>query len=131
MISYCPKCGKPVADDSAFCPSCGAPLKATQPAQPAQPAQPNYSRPQEENRRKPDNNLVLAVITTVLCCMPLGVWGIILASKVDNLWNSGNYAEAIENADKAKRVSIIGMVVGGIVSVIYIIAAVGGALADL
>ena len=40
MISYGPKCGKPVADDSAFCPSCGAPLKAAQPAQPATPAQP-------------------------------------------------------------------------------------------
>ena len=122
MISYCPKCGKPVADDATFCPECGAPLKASQPAQPAQPG---YSKPKEDVGQKPDNNLILAIITTVVCCMPLGVWAIVLASKVDNLWNSGQYAQARENADKAKKISIIGIVAGGVFSVVYLILTFG------
>ena len=57
--------------------------------------------------------------------MPLGVWAIVLASKVDNLWNSGQYAQARENADKAKKISIIGIVAGGVFSVVYLILTFG------
>ena len=135
MISYCPKCGKPIADESAaFCPSCGASLRAAQPAQPAQPSQPTNrfvnNAPQAPGP-KPDNHLVLAIVTTLLCCMPLGVWAIVLASKVDSLWATGHYAEAQENADKAKKVSIIGLIVGGIFSIIYVILTVAGTLAEM
>ena len=66
-----------------------------------------------------------------MCCMPLGVWAIVLASKVDSLWTAGHYAEAQENADKAKKVSIIGLIVGGIFSIIYLILTVAGALAEM
>ena len=140
MISYCPKCGKPVSEGNAFCPNCGAPLQAAQPVQPTpqpQPA-PQYNnrfmnQPQENQGPKPDNHLVLSIITAIMCCMPLGIWAIVLASKVDGLWNSGQYAQARENADKAKRVSIIGMVLGGlyvVIVLIYYMVILGASLAD-
>lgn len=143
MISYCPKCGKPVADDSAFCPSCGAPLQAAQPVQPTpqpQPA-PQYNnrfmnQPQENQGPKPDNHKALAIVVTVfsaLMCavlpLILGILGIVSANKVDTLWNSGRYNEANEEANKAKKMGVIGIVfvvIGIIANIIYLIAYFGG-----
>jgi uncharacterized integral membrane protein len=54
----------------------------------------------------PDSNLVWAVLSTFLCCLPLGVVAIINASKVSGLWAQGQYAEAQAAADSAKKFAI-------------------------
>lgn len=51
---------------------------------------------------RPQNYLVFNILATALCCVPAGVVGIIYASKVDNLWNSGRYQEAEQAANNAK-----------------------------
>ena len=129
MISYCPQCGKPIADDVAFCPNCGASLKTTVQAQPqaaqTQPADPGT---------KPDNHLVWSIITILFCCMPLGVYALILGNDVNNLWNAGRYAEARDKADKSKKMNLIGLIIGGIgwfIYVIYMVVVMGFALADM
>lgn len=76
-------------------------------------SQPNYQQP------KPDNNLVLAIITTVCCCLPLGIVAIVQASKVNSLYAIGQYAAANQAAASAKKWSIIGIVVGVIWSILY------------
>ena len=43
----------------------------------------------ETPTQKPDNNLVWAILSTVLCCMPLGIVAIIKATSVDTLWTAG------------------------------------------
>lgn len=73
---------------------------------------------------KPDNYLVFAIITTVLCCLPLGIVSIIHSTKVDNLWNSGQHAEARVAADKAKQFSIYAAIAGVIVIGLYFILVV-------
>lgn len=75
----------------------------------------------DNNLPKPNNNLVLAIVCTILCCLPLGIVGIIKATKVDGYYNSGQYALAKQAADDAKKWSIIGIVCGAISSVIYLI----------
>lgn len=55
---------------------------------------------------KPDNNLVWAILATVLCCLPLGVVSIIKANAVDSLWAQGDAAGAQQAADEAKRWAI-------------------------
>ena len=76
---------------------------------------------------KPDNNLVMAIIVTVLCCLPLGVVAIINASKVDSLWASGKHEEARAMAAKAKQWSIYGIVGGVIALVLYfMLVGIGG-----
>lgn len=82
----------------------------------------------EQNLPKPDNNLVMAILCTICCCLPLGIVGIIKATKVDSYYNAGQYALAKQSADEAKKYSMIGIVVGGIVSVIYGIISFLGAL---
>lgn len=63
--------------------------------------------------------VVFAILTTVLCCLPLGIASIVYASKINSLQNAGDYAGAQQAAKKAKTFAIIGAVVGLIVSVVY------------
>ena len=68
---------------------------------------------------KPDNNLVLAIFTTICCCLPFGIVGIVYASKVNSLYAIGQYAAASQAASNAKKWSIIGICIGLAVQVIY------------
>jgi hypothetical protein len=70
---------------------------------------------------KPGNNLALAILTTLLCCLPFGVVGIIYAAKVDSLWMAGSFAEAQKAADSAKKWSIAGIATGVAVTVLYVL----------
>lgn len=77
--------------------------------------------PNSQPQQKPDNYLVWAILSTLLCCLPLGAVAIVKSTKVDNLWLSGNHAEAIEASKQAKLWSIISAGVGLGGSVIYLI----------
>lgn len=70
---------------------------------------------------KPNSNMALAIITTVLFCLPLGIVGIIKANKVNNLYNEGLYEAAQEAAKEAKKYSIIGIVISVAIILIYVI----------
>ena len=52
---------------------------------------------------KPDNYLVWAILTTLLCCLPFGIVSIVYSSKVDSLYYAGDYTNAQQAADKAKK----------------------------
>lgn len=69
----------------------------------------------------PDNNLVWAILCTVLCCLPLGIVAIVKATSVDKLWAAGDYQGAQQAADDAKRWSIWGAVAGVVFSVVSVI----------
>ena len=70
---------------------------------------------------QPDNNLVWAILSTVLCCLPLGIVSIIKSTQVSGLWASGSYAEAQQAADDAKKFALWGAIAGAVVAVLYII----------
>lgn len=76
----------------------------------------------------PENNLVWAILTTIFCCLPLGVVAIIKASSVNNKWAMGDYAGAQRDADDAKKFALWGAIAGVVVILLYIVwvAAVGG-----
>ena len=79
-----------------------------------------------ENQKKPDNYLVWAILCTVLCCLPLGIVSIVYSAKVDGLYRSGEYEEAQEAADKAKKYAMYGVISGVIVGVIYFAIIIAG-----
>lgn len=66
----------------------------------------------------PENNLVWAILCTVLCCMPLGIVSIIKSTKVKELWLRGDTVGAQKAANEAKKWAIWGAVIG---PVIYIL----------
>ena len=80
----------------------------------------------------PDNNLVWAILCTVLCCLPLGIVSIIKSTKVKELWALGDTVGAQKAADDAKKWAIWGAAAGAIVLVLYLIfffvIGIGGAL---
>ncbi len=75
----------------------------------------------ENQISKPDNNLVWAILSTILCCLPLGIVSIVYAAKVDGLYASGDYAGAKDASDKAKKFAIIGAVLGFVGCILYFI----------
>ena len=69
----------------------------------------------------PDNNLVWAILCTVLCCLPLGIVAIIKSTKVKELWAQGDHAGAQKAADDAKKYSLWGAGISVIFLVLYFI----------
>lgn len=74
--------------------------------------------------QKPDNYLVWAILSTVLCCMPFGIVAIVKATQVDTFWAQGNQAEAIEAANAAKKWTIVSAVSSVAVWSIYVLIVV-------
>jgi hypothetical protein len=70
----------------------------------------------------------LAIITTVLCCLPLGIVAIVNASKVNQLWGQGRYDEARVAAESAKKFALWGVIAGVVVIVLYFILYATGAM---
>lgn len=69
----------------------------------------------------PDNNLVWAILSTVLCCLPLGVVSIIKSTQVSGLWAQGQFAAAQQAADDAKKFAIWSAAAAAVVWVLYIL----------
>ena len=79
--------------------------------QPQQPYyQPHYV--QGPPPPKPSNPLAWAILSTIFCCLPLGIVSIVYASKVDGLYSAGNYAEAYNAANKASSYALWGTIIG-------------------
>lgn len=77
------------------------------------------------------NNLVWAILSTLLCCLPLGIVSIVYAAKVDGLSASGNTDAARDAANSAKNWAIAAAVSGPVVAIIWLMfmggmAALGG-----
>lgn len=78
----------------------------------------------ENQQPKPDNNMVWAIICTLLCCLPLGIASIVYATKVDGLYAAGNYEAAKNASEQSKKFSKWGMISAAVIIVIYVIIAV-------
>jgi hypothetical protein len=74
-----------------------------------------------QGAREPDNYLVWAILSTVLCCIPFGIVSIVYSTKVSSLWAQGQYNEAQEAANNAKKWAIIGAITGPVVAVTFAI----------
>ena len=77
----------------------------------------------QNNGQKPEINyvpyLVLSIISTVCCCLPFGIVGIVFSVKINSAMNAGNYEEAVQNAKMAKIWTIVSFVVGLVVGILY------------
>jgi len=69
----------------------------------------------------PNNYLVWAILSTVLCCLPLGIVSIVEAAQVNGLWAQGRPDEARAAAASAKKFAIIAAIVGAVILVAYVI----------
>ncbi|GAB3598796.1 hypothetical protein GCM10027446_29930 [Angustibacter peucedani] len=102
-----------------------------QPGQPqygsAPPPAPGYGQP-VGGGTPPPNYLVWAILTTIFCCLPLGVASIVFAAQVNGKWAAGDVAGAQDSSAKAKKFAMWSAIVGVIFIVLYVVLLVGGVL---
>jgi hypothetical protein len=136
----CPKCKASNFATSAVCWQCGSSLEGVQPDAatappevPAAPAPPQAgyvpAAPQSYGP-KPQNYLVWAILSTLFCCMPLGVVSIVFAAQVDGKYNSGDTAGAEASSKSAKAWAWASFGVGLAATLIYVVFMVVGIIAS-
>lgn len=70
---------------------------------------------------KPDNYLVWTILSTILCCLPIGAVGIYFSTQVDKLWAQGDLAGAQEKARSARNLAIVAAVVSIVLLVLWVL----------
>ena len=77
----------------------------------------HYSAAQttDENPKCPPTNLVWAIISTICCCWPLGVVGIVFAYQTKKKYREGNYLKA-EKFSEYGAWAIIASIILGLIS---------------
>lgn len=69
----------------------------------------------------PDSNLVWAILSTLLCCLPLGIVSIVKSTQVSKLWSQGDQAGAVQASEDAKKWAIWSAIAGVVFLVLYIV----------
>lgn len=68
---------------------------------------------------KPSNYLVLAIFSTLCCCVPTGIVAIVFAAQVDGKWAAGDTGGAFQASDNARLWSIVSIVLGLLGGLVY------------
>ena len=75
---------------------------------------------QNSNTYPPKNWLVESILATVLCCLPLGIAGIIFAASVEGKFSRGDIDGANRAAQTAKTMVILSIVSGLVGFFVYV-----------
>ena len=71
---------------------------------------------------RPKNYLLESILTTICCCLPLGIVGIVFASQVNSKYALGDYEGALQASKEAKKWMTWGIIAGVIINIgIYFI----------
>jgi hypothetical protein len=68
----------------------------------------------------PPNYLVWSILSTILCCLPLGVASIVFSTQVNSKWAMGDINGAQEASEKAKKFAMWSAIAGVILYVLVI-----------
>ncbi|RDY61022.1 CD225/dispanin family protein [Flagellimonas nanhaiensis] len=69
---------------------------------------------------KPNNYMVVAILSTVFCCLATGIASIIYASKVNEHYARGEYEQAERASKNARLWAFIGIGLAAVIWIIYI-----------
>ena len=72
--------------------------------------------------------LILSIISTLCCCLPFGVVGIVFSAKINSAMLAGNLEEAQSNAKMARIWIIVSFAIGLLTWLIYMALIVTGAV---
>jgi predicted secreted protein len=69
----------------------------------------------------PPNHLVWAILSTLFCCLPLGIVSIVFAAQVNSKYAAGDVAGARESSEKARKFALWSTIAGVVVGVLYVL----------
>ena len=72
----------------------------------------------------PNNYLVWAILTTILCCLPLGVVSIVFSSQVNSKWAMGDAQGALKASNNARNFAIASAVAVLVIGVVWLFFAI-------
>jgi len=73
----------------------------------------------QNTQPKPPNYLAMAIITTILCCLPLGIVSIVFSTQVNSKYAIGDYEGALKASKNAKLFWMISLITGLVIIVGY------------
>lgn len=109
---FCRQCGAENPDTASRCIKCAAVLQNAGGTPPPPRPMPQQSVP---------NYLVQSILTTLFCCLPLGIVAIVFAAQVNGKLQAGDYAGAVDSSNKAKMFSWISFGIGLVIGIFYLI----------
>ena len=137
---YCSNCGAQNSEDATYCANCGSDLQKIEtprmdvPPPPQADPQPETSYAPQSPQQDVPNYLVPAILTTVFCCLPLGIVSIVYAAQVNSKLQVGDRAGALESSRNARMWAWIsfgsGLVLIGLPIVGYLLLVVVGLIAQ-
>ena len=119
-MSFCPKCGTQITDGTAFCPNCGYRLNDSQSTSTSS----SSSASNNACKTCPDNYLVYSILTTLFCCLPFGIVGIVKSAQVSSKYQGGDYEGAVQASRDAKKWSMIALICGLVWYLLYMIVVI-------
>ena len=139
---YCPNCGAENSEGATYCANCGSELRKieTPGMDVPPPPQPDMQTPQPEmqtsyapqsSQPSVPNYLVQAILTTIFCCLPLGIVSIVYAAQVNGKVAAGDRAGALESSRNAKMWAWISFGAGLVVIVGYLLLVLLGVIAEI
>lgn len=137
---FCPKCGNPLPANARFCSLCGVAVRSnaspgmespldsaaseknddfgaaydSQSPYASPPAPDPYAPTGWEHVANVPDYLIWNVLSSLFCCMPLGVAGIIFSIQTNSAKTRGDFETAARHSSTAKTLLIVGLVVGGL-----------------
>jgi len=72
----------------------------------------------------PPNHLVWAILSTLFCCLPLGIASIVFAAQVNGKYAAGDFAGAQDSSRKARTFALWGTIIGLILAVLWLLLVV-------
>lgn len=114
----CTSCGTNPRLGKNFCSACGVKTKADQIMCIECGASPNAAHFPGTSQTV-DNQMVKAVLVSVLCCLPFGIIAIIKSSEVNGKLAAGDVVGAQMSASSSSNWSNIGMIFGFIFFIFY------------
>ena len=91
------------------------------------PPPPGYGYGGQPGGAPPPNHLVWAILSTLFCCLPLGIASIVFAAQVNSKYAAGDMAGAQESSRKARQFALWATIIGVVLVVLYLVLILVGA----
>ena len=69
----------------------------------------------------PPNYLVWAILSTLFCCLPLGIVSIVFSTQVNSKWATGDVAGARDASEKAKKFALWSALTSVVIIALYVV----------